>query len=96
MENEIMTQVLMFATVISPFVAGLLEVIKRLAALPKNFIPLIAVVIGVILGVVAYPFTEMDGTMRLWAGAGAGLSATGLFELVQRRDGRTTKIKEDA
>ncbi|WP_406946305.1 holin [Halobacillus sp. SY10] len=90
-----MTQVLMFATVISPFVAGLLEVIKRLAALPKNFIPLIAVVIGVILGAVAYPFTDMDVALRLWAGAGSGLSATGLFELVQRRSGHTTKIKEE-
>lgn len=95
MENEIMTQVLMFATVISPFVAGLLEVIKRLAALPKNFIPLIAVVIGVVLGAVAYPFTDMDVALRLWAGAGSGLSATGLFELVQKRSGHTTKIKEE-
>ncbi|TGB05481.1 holin [Halobacillus salinus] len=90
-----MAQVLIFATVISPFVAGILEVIKRLAALPKNFIPLIAVVIGVVLGAVAYPFTDMDVALRLWAGAGAGLSATGLFELVQKRQGRTTKIKED-
>ncbi|MGP4061517.1 holin [Halobacillus sp. H74] len=91
-----MTQVLLFATVISPFVVGFLEVVKRLAALPKNYIPLIAVVIGVVLGAVAYPFTDMDVTMRLWAGAGAGLSATGLFELVQKRKGHTKKIKEDA
>ncbi|WP_079480884.1 holin [Halobacillus salinus] len=90
-----MAQVLIFATVISPFVAGLLEVIKRLAALPKNYIPLIAVVLGVALGAVAYPFTEMDVALRLWAGSGAGLSATGLFELVQKRQGHTTKIKED-
>ncbi|WP_079480918.1 holin [Halobacillus salinus] len=90
-----MTQVLLFATVISPFVAGLLEVIKRLAALPKNFIPLTAVVLGVALGAVAYPFTEMDLALRLWSGAGAGLSATGLFELLQKRQGHTKRIKED-
>ncbi|MGP4060448.1 hypothetical protein [Halobacillus sp. H74] len=40
MKNEIMTQVL-FATAIIPFVVGFLEVVKRLAALPKNYIPLI-------------------------------------------------------
>ncbi|WP_281659247.1 holin [Halobacillus sp. Cin3] len=90
-----MTQVLMFATVISPFVAGVLEIVKRLAALPKNYIPLIALMIGVALGAVSYPFTEMNIALRLWAGAGAGLSATGLFELVQKREGHTTKIEED-
>lgn len=68
MENEIMTQVLLFATAISPFVVGFLEVVKRLAALPKNYIPLIAVVIGMVLGAVAYPFTGMDAIMgRSWS-----------------------------
>ncbi|ELK47173.1 holin [Halobacillus sp. BAB-2008] len=95
MENEMMTQVLMFATVISPFVTGILEVIKRLAALPKNYVPLIAVAVGIILGATAYPFTDMGLSLRLWSGAGSGLAATGLFELVQRRSGHTTKIKED-
>lgn len=95
MENEVMTQVLLFATVISPFVTGVLQVVKRLASLPKNYMPLIALVIGVALGAVAYPFTDMEVALRLWAGAGAGLSATGLFELIQTRNGHTTKIKED-
>lgn len=95
MENEMMQQVLVFGSVLSPFVASLLQVIKRLAALPKNFIPLIAVVIGLGLGAVAYPFTEMPLILRLWSGTGAGLASTGLFELLQKREGYTKKIKED-
>ncbi|MCA1021768.1 holin [Halobacillus litoralis] len=90
-----MTQVLMFATVISPFVAGVLEVVKRSTSLRKNYIPLIAFVIGMGVGAFAFPFTDMNIALRLWAGAGAGLSATGLFELVQKRDGYTTTFKEE-
>ncbi|MCA1021784.1 holin [Halobacillus litoralis] len=89
-----MAQVLMFATVISPFVAGVLEVVKRMAALPKNYVPLIAFLVGMGIGAASFPFTDMNIALRLWAGAGAGLSATGLFELVQKREGHTTKIKE--
>ncbi|MFC0525769.1 holin [Pontibacillus salicampi] len=88
-----MQQVLIFASVIAPFVTGLLQAVKRVTVLPKNYMPLIAVVMGVALGTVAYPFTDMGLALRLWSGAGAGLSATGLFELVQKKDGYTNKGK---
>jgi len=95
MENEMMRQVLLFASVISPFVAGLLQMVKRVAKIPKNYLPLISVAIGVGLGAIAYPFTEMELILRLWAGAGAGLASTGLFELVKTRPGHTRKLNED-
>ncbi|WP_102336538.1 holin [Salimicrobium jeotgali] len=90
-----MTQVLLFATVIAPFVAGIVEVVKKTVSLPKNFVPLIALVIGVGLGAAASPFTDMDLLLRLWAGAGAGLSATGLFEAVKQRFGKTKNNSKD-
>ncbi|AKG05812.1 holin [Salimicrobium jeotgali] len=90
-----MTQVLLFATVIGPFVTGLLEALKKTVAVPKNTLPLAAIVIGIALGAVAYPFTDMGLALRLWAGAGAGLSATGLFEVMKKRYGSTKDNSKD-
>ncbi len=83
----------MFATVLFPIVSALVELVKKTFALPKNIIPAISLVIGMIIGGIAYPFTEMDIVLRLWAGGIAGLAGTGLFELVKTRDGNT---KQDA
>ncbi|WP_093106357.1 holin [Salimicrobium album] len=90
-----MTQVLLFSTVIGPFVAGIMEAVKKTVSLPKNFIPLIALVVGVGLGAAAYPFTDMEMALRLWAGAGAGLSATGLFEVMKKRYGSKKDTSKD-
>ncbi|GGM27113.1 hypothetical protein GCM10011351_11130 [Paraliobacillus quinghaiensis] len=84
-----MDQVLMFATVLLPIVTALVELVKRTFRLPKNIIPAISFVIGLTIGVIAYPFTSMEIVLRLWAGGLAGLSATGLFEIVNKREGMT-------
>ncbi|UOR13925.1 holin [Halobacillus amylolyticus] len=82
-----MQQVLLFATVISPFVFGVIEVVKKAFRIPKNYIPLISMGIGLLAGVAAFPFTDMEIMLRAWAGVGAGLSGTGLFEIVNKREG---------
>ncbi|EOS57675.1 MULTISPECIES: holin [Paenibacillus] len=89
MQNEILTNVLAFASVLSVFVLALVQLVKTTFNLPKNLIPFIGVIIGILVGAAAYPFTEMELVLRLWAGGLAGLSATGLFELGNKRQGRT-------
>ncbi|APC50233.1 holin [Virgibacillus halodenitrificans] len=84
-----MKQVLVFATVIMPVVAALMEGVKRSVKLPKNILPGISLVIGLLIGAAAYPFTDMDLVLRLWAGGFAGLAGTGLFELFKKRNGVT-------
>ncbi len=79
----------MFATVLFPIVSALVELVKKTFKLPKNIIPSISLLIGMIIGTIAYPFTEMDVILRLWAGGIAGLAGTGLFELVKKREGNT-------
>lgn len=74
----------MLATIISPVVLALVELVKRTLAVPKRYLPVIAVLIGLIVGGLSFPFTELEIAMRLWAGGLAGLSATGLFELGKR------------
>lgn len=86
--------VLLFATILSPIVAALVELAKQTVNIKKNYLPLIALIIGIVVSIVAAPFTDLDLPLRLWSGAFAGLGATGLYELVAKRDG-TTKDDDD-
>ncbi|MGG0823343.1 holin [Paenibacillus turicensis] len=94
MNNAILTQVLSFASILAVFVMSLVQLVKTTLNINKNLVPVVGVVVGLLIGVVAYPFTDMDLVLRLWSGGLAGLSATGLFELAfNKRDGNT-KDKE--
>lgn len=90
MENEIFKIVLAYASVLAVFVLALVQMVKNTINVPKNLLPLIGLAIGLMVGALAYPFTDLNLTLRLWAGALAGLSATGLFELAfSNRNGNT-------
>ncbi|MFE4709493.1 MULTISPECIES: holin [unclassified Paenibacillus] len=90
MENQNLTNVLAFASLLSVFVLTGVQLVKVTVKVPKNILPLIGVIVGMLIGAAAYPFTDMELVLRLWAGALAGLSATGLFELAfNNRNGNT-------
>ncbi len=79
-----MEQVIMFATVLAPIVTALVELVKKTVNIPKKYVPALSLVIGLGVGVVAQPFTDLEIVLRLWAGGFAGLGGTGLFELVKQ------------
>lgn len=87
MDNEVMQQVLIFTTILAPIIAAVVQVVKQTVTLPNNVLPILSLVIGLAVGSVSFPFTEMDLVLRLWAGAFAGLGGTGLYELVAKREG---------
>lgn len=90
LDNEVLNNVLAFASVLAIFVLALVQLVKNTVNLPRNIVPAVGLVIGLLVGAVAYPFTDMNLVLRLWAGGLAGLSATGLFELAfSKRDGNT-------
>jgi hypothetical protein len=90
MENEVLNNVLAFASVLAVFVLAVVQMIKNNISMPKNIVPFVGLAIGLLIGAVAYPFTDLDLTLRLWAGGLSGLSATGLFELAfNKRSGNT-------
>ena len=93
-ENEVMMSVLLFATIITPIATALVELIKKTINIPVNFLPLISLITGLVVGLAAEPFTDLDVVLRLWAGAFAGLSGTGLYELFTKREG-TSKENEE-
>lgn len=76
-----MEQVMLFATLLVPIITAVLEMVKRTVNLPKNIVPAIAFLVGIAVSAAAYPFTDLALDLRVWAGALAGLAATGLFEM---------------
>lgn len=74
-----MTEILAMATVIAPITAGVVEAVKKATNINDNLLPIIAIIIGAILGGGAY-FMDTEMGLRLWAGGISGLAATGLFE----------------
>jgi hypothetical protein len=84
-----MTEILAFASIIAPLVTALVELVKKTVSTPVNLLPVIALVIGLIVGGLSYPISDLDLTIRLWSGALAGLAGTGLFELIKQRDGNS-------
>ncbi|KHF33403.1 Phage holin [Paenibacillus sp. P1XP2] len=90
MENQVLDSVLTFASVLAVFVLALVQLVKSTVNVPKNIVPVIGLVVGLVVGAAAFPFTDLELVLRLWAGGIAGLSATGLFELAfNKRDGNT-------
>lgn len=83
--------VLLFGTILAPIILAALEGLKRAIPIPRNSVPLVAVVVGMLIGLATYKFTDLDWSLRLWSGALAGLSSTGLFELVLSNRPGTTK-----
>ena len=94
MQSEVLTSVLAFATVLSVFVLALVQLLKKSVNMPAKVVPLVGLVVGMLVGAAAYPFTELDLVLRLWAGGLAGLSATGLFELAFSTRPGTTKEED--
>lgn len=84
-----MENVLIFAAILTPVITALVEMVKKAANIPINFVSVMALVIGLGIGFVAEPFTDLDVINRLWAGGLAGLASVGLFEVVKQREGTT-------
>ena len=64
---------------------AVVELIKRTAAPPKRWLPLIAVVVAILLNLFAATFgpNETPTTLAIFAGLIAGLSAAGLYDTVK-------------
>lgn len=83
-----MVEILAMATVIAPVTAGVVEAIKRATGINKKYLPLMATIIGIGIGVAAY-FLDAELGLRAWAGGISGLASVGLFEL-----GKNSKTDE--
>lgn len=80
-----MEEILILATVIAPVTTGLVQMVKS-ATQEKlhNYLPLLSLVIGLLIGLAAVPFGDVELYARLWAGGIAGLGAVGLYEGIDK------------
>lgn len=79
-------EILLFATILAPMITAFFQLAKQVTeGIPKRYIPLMALIIGIAVGALGQPFTDMELVSRLWAGALGGLGATGLFEMVKTK-----------
>ena len=79
-----MDEILILATIIAPVVLAVTEMFKRLGKIEANYLPFVALLIGLFVGYAAFPFSDLSLIERFWSGGIAGLTATGLFELGSR------------
>ncbi|WP_372508852.1 holin [Pseudalkalibacillus decolorationis] len=80
-------QVLLFASLMAPIVTGVTEVVKRTFKVPKRYVSLVSLLMGIGIGLLAYPLTELEWVLRIWSGVISGLAATGLYEFGKYRVG---------
>ena len=79
-----MDEILVLATIIAPVVLAVTEMFKRWGHTKPNYLPCVALLIGLFVGYAAFPFSDLSLVERFWSGGLAGLAATGLFELGSR------------
>lgn len=87
-----MEQIIAFASVISVITIALVQVLKKLNVVPKNWLPVAGMVIGVIIGAVSVFIPEIVSELsfggRLLAGLISGLMATGIWETFKNRESK--------
>lgn len=84
LDQKLVEQVMLLASFLVPIITALIQVIKKsLNDIPKKHLPALSVLLGIILGMLSFSFTDLETVLRIWAGAFAGLSAVGLFEIVK-------------
>lgn len=82
-------QILTMATAIVAVTNGVVHAIKRTEPIPKRYLPIVAILAGILLGASAI-FIDITLMERLWAGGISGLASVGLFEL-----GKNTKERKE-
>ncbi|RKD75210.1 A118-like holin Hol118 [Sinobaca qinghaiensis] len=83
--EQLPTELLIYMSIIAPILTALVQALKRAFKLPKNYIPLITAGLGLLIGLIPFPFMELTITMTAWGGFIAGLGGTGLFEVVRQK-----------
>lgn len=81
-----MDLIITFALGIATLTLATVQLIKTSTNVNKQYMPIIALLIGVLIGGIAYAIPELQADLSIGAhllgGALTGLSAVGLFELI--------------
>lgn len=78
-------ELLLLATAITPITTGLVLAVKKALPIKKDYIPVMAIILGIGLGASA-SFIAPDIESRIWIGFISGLASVGLFEYTKIQD----------
>lgn len=76
-----MEQILIYATILAPIVAGLVQISKGYIGAEGKLIPLVALSIGITIGCLYGLTVAGDTVLYTWAGGIAGMTSVGVYEL---------------
>ena len=78
-----LTTLLFIAASITILVTAFIEVVKRTTNIATRYLPITSIVVGIFVAIIVAPFGDYDYYTMVIAGAVAGLSACGLFDLTK-------------
>ncbi|MBD8037068.1 hypothetical protein H9635_09955 [Solibacillus sp. A46] len=78
-----LTTLLIIASAITILVTAFIEVVKRTTKIAARYLPITSIVVGIFVAIIVTPFADYDYYTMVVAGAIAGLSACGLFDLTK-------------
>jgi hypothetical protein len=88
-----METIIVFAGVLAVLTVALVQLVKKTTTIPENLMPVVSLVIGLLVGVIALFVPEITSDLsvggHILAGGISGLSASGLYDLATK----TTKTK---
>lgn len=85
---EQFNEMLALASALAVIVPLVISAVKSAFNIPNNVIPLVAILLGAILGGLSIPlFPTTSVYILIWAGAIAGAGGVGVREVVKQRDG---------
>ena len=81
-------EMLALASALAVIVPLAISAVKSAFNSPNNVIPLVAILLGAVLGGLSLPlFPQVSVFMLIWAGAIAGAGGVGVREVVTQREG---------
>lgn len=83
-----MDEIIIYSGVIGLLTLAIVELVKTSTNVPAKLMPLVSVIIGVVIGLIALFIPEITGELsvggHLLAGLISGLSASGLYDVFSK------------
>lgn len=92
-----MDEILIYAGIISFLTIAIVEVVKKTTSIRETLMPLVSVVIGLLVGIIALFVPEITADLsiggHLLGGAISGFSASGIYDLATKTGSTKTKTE---
>ena len=85
LNDDMIKQAGVFLVWFTPFLTVVIEAVKlTFPNIDKRFLPAIAVVVGVLGGIIVFPFTSLDLYTRVICGGASGFIASRVFQVLRQ------------